>query len=184
MDHDHNYGVSPGPERPQRRRRLLQALAVGGVSAAALPEKWVKPVIDAVIVPAHAAGSVVQVTGIYSNEGLGLGSASSYLERFAGFLVPSAHAQSSGSFFGGNCVSFDFTNNPSVTVYLYQTNGSGYSVETTVQPSNAVANVTIRSYVFSGLTVSPTRLDGFVQLSGSNALPEAFSFGPGVSCEK
>jgi hypothetical protein len=39
------------------RRRLFQIMVVGGTAAIVLPEKWVKPVVDAVIVPAHADGS-------------------------------------------------------------------------------------------------------------------------------
>jgi len=42
--------------RDRSRRRLLQLLAVGGVLAGGktLPETWVKPVIDEVVLPAHA----------------------------------------------------------------------------------------------------------------------------------
>lgn len=42
--------------RDKSRRRLLQLLAVGGVFAGGkmLPETWVKPVIDEVVLPTHA----------------------------------------------------------------------------------------------------------------------------------
>ncbi|MFN0263221.1 hypothetical protein ACKTEK_05005 [Tepidamorphus sp. 3E244] len=38
------------------RRKLLQRVAVGGAFAfiPVLPEKWVKPAIDMIVVPAHA----------------------------------------------------------------------------------------------------------------------------------
>lgn len=41
------------------RRRLIKILLGGGAigSAALLPERWVRPAIDAVILPAHAATS-------------------------------------------------------------------------------------------------------------------------------
>lgn len=39
------------------RRRLLKTLILGGAVTAVLPEKWIKPVVDTVIVPAHAQGS-------------------------------------------------------------------------------------------------------------------------------
>lgn len=41
----------------QSRRKLLTALGGGGVLAAgnALPQNWAKPVVDAVVLPAHAA---------------------------------------------------------------------------------------------------------------------------------
>lgn len=48
--------VTPEEIKPGRRR-LLKALVIGGTAAAVLPEKWVKPVVDTVIVPAHAQGS-------------------------------------------------------------------------------------------------------------------------------
>ena len=43
------------------RREVLKALAVIGGAAAAsalLPEKWVKPVVEAGVLPAHAQASV------------------------------------------------------------------------------------------------------------------------------
>lgn len=36
------------------RRRILTALAAGTGAAVLLPEKWVKPIVDKVMVPAHA----------------------------------------------------------------------------------------------------------------------------------
>ena len=44
------------------RRNLLRALSVGGVvGATQLPASWSKPVVDAVVLPAHA-----QTTGGYA----------------------------------------------------------------------------------------------------------------------
>lgn len=178
MDHDHTDVVSPKPEGPQRRRRLLQALAVGGVSAAVLPEKWVKPVIDAVIVPAHAAGSVVQINGIYSNQGFSLGSTSGYLERFAGFFISSAHAQTASWPHGNTqCVSFDFGNNPNVAVAIID--GSLMTGTTVVFPNNVVQDVTIGNFGFTGMTVTPTSLNGLVAYPNANVTPEVFSLALG-----
>ena len=39
------------------RRRLIKKLAIGGgvaTTASSMPTKWVKPVLDSVILPAHA----------------------------------------------------------------------------------------------------------------------------------
>jgi Chaperone of endosialidase len=45
------------------RRRILQvALGGGSLSPLVLPERWVKPVIKSVIVPAHAAASPATTT--------------------------------------------------------------------------------------------------------------------------
>ena len=42
------------------RRRLLKSLAAGGgvwTGSKVLPENWTRPVVDSVILPAHAGGS-------------------------------------------------------------------------------------------------------------------------------
>ena len=42
------------------RRRLLQAaLGAGALGALALPERWIRPVVDSIVVPAHAQSSPV-----------------------------------------------------------------------------------------------------------------------------
>lgn len=41
----------------RRRRRLLQALGAFG-TAAMLPEQWIKPTVDSVLLPAHAQTTV------------------------------------------------------------------------------------------------------------------------------
>lgn len=44
------------PDRRLARRRLLQLLSVGGLVGAGklLPKDWVQPVLDEVMLPAHA----------------------------------------------------------------------------------------------------------------------------------
>lgn len=39
---------------PGRRRRLLAAITAAGATSAALPDRWNRPVVDAVLLPAHA----------------------------------------------------------------------------------------------------------------------------------
>lgn len=48
----------PRPQAP-RRRRLLGALTVGGgvLTARILPDHWIRPVVDSVLLPAHAQTS-------------------------------------------------------------------------------------------------------------------------------
>ena len=53
------------------RRRVLSTLALGGGAAMIMPERWVKPVINAVVLPAHAEGTAVvidPVTGTYQGK--------------------------------------------------------------------------------------------------------------------
>jgi hypothetical protein len=43
------------------RRRVLEILTVGGLTVTILlPARWIKPVVESVIVPAHAAASPVK----------------------------------------------------------------------------------------------------------------------------
>ncbi len=46
-----------GSEQKQARRKVLRNTLIGGavISAGAIPEKWRKPALEAVILPAHAA---------------------------------------------------------------------------------------------------------------------------------
>ena len=40
------------------RRQVIQILTVGGLTATILiPSKWIKPVVEAIVVPAHAQAS-------------------------------------------------------------------------------------------------------------------------------
>jgi hypothetical protein len=43
-----------------QRRRMLQVAVTGGIvgGAALLPKKWVRPVVQSIVVPAHAATSL------------------------------------------------------------------------------------------------------------------------------
>ncbi len=70
---DHSGGASSESASPEAtevseeaqdsRRKLLQSLAAGGVigSANLVPDKWAKPAVDTLILPAHARPSVVMV---------------------------------------------------------------------------------------------------------------------------
>ena len=49
----------------ESRRKLLKSIAAGSgavVAGKTLPDSWSKPVVDSVMLPAHAATSPVQVT--------------------------------------------------------------------------------------------------------------------------
>lgn len=44
-------------KKEEARRRILKKMAVGGgivTASQVMPERWIKPVIDSVILPAHA----------------------------------------------------------------------------------------------------------------------------------
>lgn len=44
------------------RRRVLEILTIGGLTVTIfLPSKWIKPVVELVIVPAHAQASPLRV---------------------------------------------------------------------------------------------------------------------------
>ncbi len=47
---------------PEARRKLLRSLAITGgaaVTAKSLPQEWVKPAVDTVLLPAHSQTSIV-----------------------------------------------------------------------------------------------------------------------------
>ncbi len=57
---EHLKPENKAPETaPDSRRRLLKLLGLGGAAAVIMPERWSKPVIDSVILPAHAQGTGV-----------------------------------------------------------------------------------------------------------------------------
>ncbi|MBK9441813.1 MAG: hypothetical protein IPN53_11080 [Comamonadaceae bacterium] len=159
------------------RRRLFQIMAVGGTAAIVLPEKWVKPVVDAVIVPAHAAGSVARASGIYGNSG---GSAmvvskANVFERFAGMLMSSAHADVlSCSDPGSGCISFDIPAFPQTLVQIY---ALGLTGSTQILTNNTLENKTVGALTFSNMSISasPDRLNGTIT-AGPNALCTSGSF--------
>lgn len=58
---------SQSPQRyAQRRRRLLQSLAISGaaVSTRAIPEKWSRPILDTTLLPAHAQATTCIVESL------------------------------------------------------------------------------------------------------------------------
>ncbi len=174
------------------RRRLLQAFAVGGTAAVVLPEKWVKPVIDAVIVPAHASGSVVPIVGTYGNSGnpvMGNNGSGNFLDRFAGMLIGSAYATGSLPACGlvatsNACISFAITagsaNNVSVLVNCPPNAWDFMTVSR--YPNNSIDDVTLPNsgYSFTNLVVNSIYLNGMV--SKPNCASEAFSFPRASAC--
>ena len=154
------------------RRRLLKMLAAGGVASVALPEKWVKPVIDAVIVPAHAQGSIVVINGIFTNianiipNNLSSINPGTLMDRFAGLFIGSAHATPISPCQLENattvCVAFDCTATPNVAVYLTPQFGTPSTTSTTIFPNNAIADVSIDNYNFTNLVASSSAISGMV----------------------
>ncbi|HOE42557.1 MAG TPA: hypothetical protein PLB25_13125 [Rhodoferax sp.] len=153
------------------RRRLFQILAVGGTAAVVLPTKWVKPVVDAVIVPAHAAGSVVRVSGIYGNSGGVLLGSASVLDRFTGMLMSSAQANNIQSCANTVCISFDIPANGN-TVQIWALNVPG---TTNIQANNTLDNVTVGQLAFSGMYADSVYLRGTITAT-PNALCSSGTF--------
>ncbi len=68
---EHKLDSSPGsPDvRGVARRRLLLSLVTAGgafASATVLPRRWTQPIVDSIIVPAHAQATPVVVTGAFT----------------------------------------------------------------------------------------------------------------------
>lgn len=72
----------------QKRRKLLGAIAAGGAATTLLPQKWSKPVVDSVMLPAHAQmspGALVDCTVT----GYLLSGTISFSQSASSFFVPS-----------------------------------------------------------------------------------------------
>ena len=173
---------TPASEKTQQpvsaRRRLFQILAIGGTAAVVLPEKWVRPVVDAVIVPAHAAGSVVRAEGTYGNNSnnlLGDSGRSGLLERFAGLFMSSAYATSyqCGQLTNPQnvCIAFVIAPQPNTAVTVYSGGSLG---STTIFPNNVISDVTVGGRQFANLIANSLYVSGMV--SAPNCNSEAFSF--------
>jgi hypothetical protein len=83
------------------RRKLFKAVLGGGAlfaGAAALPERWIKPMVQAVVVPAHAqlSDTIAPAAGAIYSVTVGAAQQQGTLQRFAqrmGELVPAAEAE-------------------------------------------------------------------------------------------
>lgn len=62
-ENDAGFRVSGRERRNRARRSILRTLVVGGgamTAARAIPEQWVRPVVEVVVLPGHAATSASQ----------------------------------------------------------------------------------------------------------------------------
>jgi hypothetical protein len=62
---DHHQAA--GHDKTRRRTLLVALLGAGSLGQRAIPGKWAKPVVDSVLLPAHAATSEVFVTGNFGS---------------------------------------------------------------------------------------------------------------------
>jgi hypothetical protein len=83
------------------RRQIIKSVAVGGgvfATGSALPGSWVKPMLDTVVLPAHAQTSLPPITGVYGGASIGivLNSNDSKVNSYAllDMLISPAAAQS------------------------------------------------------------------------------------------
>jgi hypothetical protein len=77
----------------ENRRKLLKSVAAGGgaiIAGKTLPKEWSRPVVDSVILPAHAATSLGPFSG---SAGSVMLDSDSMLAQAMDAVIPQAHAQ-------------------------------------------------------------------------------------------
>lgn len=110
------------------RRAILKSMAMGSGAIATgkmMPEKWARPVIDSVVLPAHAITSNIQLlSGLYNGpatfaslqtpgaNGVLLAENAGYAEYILDFFVPKSHASHNISDF---CAAV-----PAITIFVDQ----------------------------------------------------------------
>ncbi len=116
------FDLSQPPEQPTARRKALKKLLVGSGAAVAasqtLPTKWTKPVVDSVILPAHAQTTVVPTTTaapvinfrgpVSANAIVTINNEPESLFAILDSIVPKAHAGTSTQS-GDMCIAVDGT---------------------------------------------------------------------------
>jgi hypothetical protein len=78
----------------ESRRKLLKSIATGGgavIAGKSLPENWTRPVVDSVMLPAHAQASGGPFAG-NANLPNGALESDSVFAQFVDTLIPEAHA--------------------------------------------------------------------------------------------
>lgn len=135
------------------RRRLLKALGGAGGTIAAgkvLPEKWTRPVVESVLLPAHAQATgqnpVLNFAGSVT-PGASAGPGPSTANKVLDFLIPPAHATFAPEVTGTLCVSVTGSSF-SATLLLMTVSDCGiYTGNGTV--GGAFASLTGVSMIFS-----------------------------------
>ena len=98
-DSNSNVSKSNKPKSAAARRRILKTLLAGGgviAGAKALPEKWAKPVVESVVLPAHAQGSPVTAPQVFTTGAMpptGPGPAKSVASDLLDMIIPPAEAE-------------------------------------------------------------------------------------------
>jgi hypothetical protein len=96
----HNTKPSPNGDGSDARRRLVKALVGSGSILAAgkmLPEEWTRPVVESIVLPAHAQATGI-VSGLFRSDLGGEGPGPAASDSMPGssildFFVPPAQAQ-------------------------------------------------------------------------------------------
>ena len=178
----------------ENRRKLLKSVAAGGgaiIAGKTLPEKWTKPAVDAVMLPAHAQTSLLTYSG--SGQQASIGSDSTFA-RALDSLVPQAHARPPYELSwcitdmdtndqGKNIADVDFLvtvgTNPVFDAYRFRKTGVEVGKDTQLQPENGCNNRVILleqlgliKEAVAGLRVPPA---AFVKLYGVKP-GDAFKF--------
>ena len=163
----------------ESRRKLLKSIAAGTgavVAGKSLPEIWTKPVVDSVLLPAHAQTSQV-LAGFYSASGL-----AQLDDGLLETLIPSAHA----AFPSDYC--FHVNSSGSVLIQVMVA-GSVYQVNATLPFNRSLTSsdggssrVSITGDVMGGSMVGSINVDGSTRSFSIAKSPVACNLAPSPTC--
>ena len=142
--------MTDSKKNTENRRKLLKSVAAGGgaiIAGRTLPEKWSKPAVDAVLLPAHAQTSNGPYSGSVSQASIG---SDSTFARALDSLVPQAHAAYGYNLSwcivpgSSNTADVDFLVTtdtiPVLSAYRFRKTGVQVGVRTELQPENGCNN--------------------------------------------
>lgn len=163
-DHDNPLTESRGEEQRPARRKLLKSIAIGGGAAAlgkTLPEQWSKPVVDSVLVPAHAQATQQPQRSLVS--------LNSETTSISDFFMQTAHA----SLVVGCELPLQFCVERNAGIATFNIGRGSNSAAFT---EGVAFNITVGGFALTGVTISGNSIAGNINCDPAPAMSLATPF--------